>query len=263
MKRNINIVDTTLRDGEQSAGKAFTMEQKLKIAKYLDNNGIYQIECGIPAMGFMEQEIIKAIKSETKNSLISTWNRLNINDIKASIDCDPDIIHISAPVSDLQIYQNLNRDKKWIQDNLIRCIYYIKERGYDVTVGLEDASRADINYIIELSILLEKLGVSRIRYSDTVGILSLKKIKNVINKIRENCNLKLEIHAHNDFGMAIGISLEAVKNGVEFVNCTLDGIGERTGNCNLQEFLKTSKNLGYNYEMNYDEFIKKRIIDII
>ena len=70
MKRNVNIVDTTLRDGEQSAGKAFTIEQKLKIAKYLDDNGIYQIECGIPAMGCLEQEIIKAIKANTKNALI-------------------------------------------------------------------------------------------------------------------------------------------------------------------------------------------------
>ncbi|WP_027634816.1 beta/alpha barrel domain-containing protein [Clostridium butyricum] len=263
MKRNVNIVDTTLRDGEQSAGKAFTIEQKLKIAKYLDDNGIYQIECGIPAMGCLEQEIIKAIKANTKNALISTWNRLNIDDIKASMNCKPHIIHISVPVSDLQIYENLNKDKKWIEENLIKCIYYTKEHGYDVTVGLEDASRADIKYIIELSSLIEKLGVNRIRYSDTVGILSLLKTKNVVNEIRRNSNLKVEIHAHNDFGMALGISVEAVKNGAEFVDCTLDGIGERTGNCSLQEFLKISRNFECDYEMNNDNVIKKRLVDII
>lgn len=263
MKRNVNIVDTTLRDGEQSAGKAFTIEQKLKIAKYLDDNGIYQIECGIPAISCLEQEIIKAIKANTKNALISTWNRLNIDDIKASMNCKPHIIHISVPVSDLQIYENLNKDKKWIEENLIKCIYYTKEHGYDVTVGLEDASRADIKYIIELSSLIEKLGVNRIRYSDTVGILSLLKTKNVVNEIRRNSNLKVEIHAHNDFGMALGISVEAVKNGAEFVDCTLDGIGERTGNCSLQEFLKISRNFECDYEMNNDNVIKKRLLDII
>ena len=132
-----------------------------------------------------------------------------------------------------------------------------------MTVGFEDASRADIKYIIELSSLIEKLGVNRIRYSDTVGILSLLKTKNVVNEIRRNSNLKVEIHAHNDFGMALGISVEAVKNGAEFVDCTLDGIGERTGNCSLQEFLKISRNFECDYEMNNDNVIKKRLVDII
>lgn len=262
MKKDVHIVDTTLRDGEQDTRKVFTVQDKFKIAKYLDDNFIYQIECGVPAMGEMEREYVKKIVAQSKNSLISTWNRLNVKDIKDSIECKPHIIHISVPTSDLQIYSNLNKDKKWIEDNLRKCIYLSKENGYETTIGFEDASRTDLKYLIELSNLVENLGVKRIRYSDTVGILSLSKTKNSIKELKKNSNLELEIHSHNDFGMALSISIEAVKYGVEYVDCTLDGIGERCGNCNLQDFLRAEKILNNN-KVNYINLMKNKIEDII
>lgn len=261
--KKIEIVDTTLRDGEQEAGKVFTINDKLKIAKYLDDNFIYQIECGIPAVGEIERENIKKIIAQSKNSLISTWNRLKIKDIKDSIECKPHIIHISVPTSDLQIYSNLNKDKRWIEDNIKKCVYLSKENGYETTIGFEDASRTDIKYLIELCNLVESLGVKRIRYSDTVGILSLSKTKKVIKELKKNTNIELEIHSHNDFGMAVSISIEAVKNGAEYVDCTLDGIGERCGNCNLQNFLMADNILTGKYEIRHMNLMKNSIKDII
>lgn len=234
----IRIVDTTLRDGEQSAGKAFSIDEKVEIAKYMDENFIYQIEAGIPAMGDLEKECIKRILGIRKNSLISTWNRMNMGDISNSIDCNPDIIHISVPSSDIQIYSNLGKDKKWIEDNLRECVYFAKNKGYEVTIGFEDASRADINYLIKLCKIVKMLDVKRIRYADTVGILRPSLVRNAVKTIINNTGMEIEIHAHNDFGMAIPVSIEAVKSGANYVNCTLDGIGERAGNCNLQEFKK-------------------------
>lgn len=234
----IYIVDTTLRDGEQSAGKAFSIDEKIEIAKYMDENYIYQIEAGIPAMGDLEKECIKRILSVRKNSLISTWNRMNINDIKHSIECKPDLIHISVPTSDIQIYSNLGKDKAWVENNLRECVYFAKDKGYEVTIGFEDASRADIKYLIKLCKIVKKYNVKRVRYADTVGILMPSLVRNAVETIINNTEMEIEIHAHNDFGMAIPVSIEAVKSGANYVDCTLDGIGERAGNCNLQEFKK-------------------------
>jgi homocitrate synthase NifV len=234
----IRIVDTTLRDGEQSAGKAFSIEEKVEIARCMDENDIYQIEAGIPAMGELEKECIKRILDIRKNSLISAWNRMNIKDISASIECKPDIIHISVPTSDIQIFSNLQKDKKWVEDNLRECVYFARNKGYEVTIGFEDASRAEINYLIKLSQIVKEFGVKRIRYADTVGILTPSLVKQAVTMLIDTTGMELEIHAHNDFGMAIPVSMEAVKCGANYVNCTLNGIGERAGNCNLQDFIK-------------------------
>lgn len=239
-KDEIYIVDTTLRDGEQSAGRAFSIDEKIEIAKYMDENNIYQIEAGIPAMGDLEKECIKRILDVRKNSLISTWNRMHKNDILNSMDCKPDIIHISVPTSDIQIYSNLGRDKIWIEENLRECVYIAKDKGYEVTIGFEDASRADINYLINLCEIVKEFDVKRIRYADTVGILMPSTVSKAVKEIIDTTGMEVEIHAHNDFGMAIPISLEAVKSGAKYVDCTLDGIGERAGNCNLQEFIRIS-----------------------
>jgi homocitrate synthase NifV len=236
----IRIVDTTLRDGEQSAGRAFSIDEKVEIAKYMDEINIYQIEAGIPAMGDLEKECIKRIINTRQNSLISTWNRMNKNDILHSIECKPDIIHISVPTSDIQIYSNLGKDKKWVEENLRECVYIAKDSGYEVTIGFEDASRADINYLINLCEIVKEMDVTRIRYADTVGILIPSIVRKAVKNIVNSTGIDIEIHAHNDFGMAIPISLEAVKSGAKYVDCTLDGIGERAGNCNLQEFIRVS-----------------------
>lgn len=241
MNREVYIVDTTLRDGEQAPGKAFTVNQKVEIARYLDLNGIYQIEAGTPAMESVEKECIIQIVDAMENSFVSTWNRINKNDIKHSIECNPDIIHLSVPSSEIQIYSNLRKDKTWVENNLKDCVYFAKEQGYEVTIGFEDASRADIKYLIHLCELLEKLDVHRVRYADTVGILSPSTTKKAITTLIENTNMEIEIHAHNDFGMATAISIEGAKSGAKYVNCTLDGIGERAGNCNMQEFIKATK----------------------
>ena len=213
LQEKIYIVDTTLRDGEQCAGKAFSIDEKVEIAKYMDENNIYQIEAGIPVMGDLEKECIKRILAGRKNSLISTWNRMNKKDILHSIDCKPDIIHLSVPTSDIQIYSNLGKDKLWVEENLRECVYFAKDKGYEVTIGFEDASRADINYLIDLCKIVESMDVKRVRYADTVGILVPSLVRQAVKTIIDNTGVEVEIHAHNDFGMAIPISLEAVKSG--------------------------------------------------
>ncbi|ERK29156.1 homocitrate synthase [Clostridium intestinale] len=243
MNNNIFIVDTTLRDGEQSPDIAFSLKKKIAIAKIMDNNKIYQIEAGIPAMGEIEKRCIYKIMEQKKNSLISVWNRLNKQDLIDSIDCNPDIIHISIPVSDIQIYSKLKKDRKWVVNKVRECVNFVKDKDYEVTVGFEDASRADINFIIHMAKILKDLGVNRIRYADTVGVLIPSTTRTAITNILENVPIDIEMHAHNDFGMALANSIEAAKSGARFIDCTMNGIGERAGNCNLQEFIRVSSRL--------------------
>lgn len=243
MKDRRYIVDTTLRDGEQSAGIAFKLEDKIRLAKLMDDIGIYQIEAGIPAIGKVEKEAISKIMENRKNAIISVWNRMNLSDIKHSMECEPDIIHISAPVSYVQIYSKLRKNKQWLKGNLIECVSFALERGYKVTVGFEDASRADISFIVSLGILLKDMGISYIRFADTVGVLTPHNVSDVVKSIIKHTDLDVEIHVHNDFGMAVANSLEAAKSGAKYIDCTFLGIGERAGNCDFVKFIKSSDSI--------------------
>lgn len=232
------IVDTTLRDGEQMAGTAFSLKTKLKIARYLDFLGIYQIEAGTAVMGGEEKESIYRIKNENLKCKISSWNRLKKPDVKHSIECGVDIIHISAPCSSIQLQKKLNRDEKWLFENVKSLIYFCMEKGFEVTVGFEDASRADMEVLRKLCRICYEGGVRRVRYADTIGILTPKRSFSVISQLKAEFDLDIEIHAHNDFGMALANSIAALKAGANYIDCTLRGIGERSGNCDYYKFIK-------------------------
>lgn len=237
----IRIVDTTLRDGEQRAGTALGEKDKLKIARLLDSLEIFQIEAGIPAMGGEEKRSICRMRELGLKSRISTWNRIHTGDIRHSADCRPDIVHLSAPVSDIQIRRKLDKDRNWVLQNVKRTVCYAKERGFEVTLGLEDASRADFRFLIQVIATAFLEGVDRIRYADTVGILYRKRLYEEIKGIRDKLAVQVEMHAHNDLGMAVANSIAAVKAGAEFIDCTIGGIGERAGNCNFLQFLEAAR----------------------
>lgn len=261
----INIVDTTLRDGEQKAGIAFKIEDKVEIAKILDRSGVYQIEAGIPSMGGDEKKTLQKIMELNLNSKISAWNRMSIHDIKSSVECKVDIIHISIPSSDIQINSKLKKDRYWVIENMKNCISYAKEKGFEVTLGLEDASRADQEFLVDICKVALRDGVSRVRYADTVGVLYPNIIYEKIKNIKERVDIEIEIHAHNDFGMAIANSIAAVKANATYVDCTFGGIGERAGNCNYSNFIIAYKNI---FALNQFDMValrdsESKIMDII
>lgn len=242
-KQVLYLTDTTLRDGEQSPGFAFDRSAKTEIASLLDLLGFYQIEAGIPAMGNYEKETICQIMSQRKNAKIAVWNRMNPEDIKHSFDCRPDVIHISAPVSDILISSLLRENRAWVTNMLKACIFLARNMGYEVTVGFQDISRADLSFIIDLARTLSDLGVSSIRLADTVGILTPSSVRRTVLSIKENTDLPIGIHSHNDLGMAEAIALEAAKSEAVFVDTTLFGIGERAGNCNSFVFSEAAEPL--------------------
>lgn len=237
----VRIVDTTLRDGEQAAGIALGIEEKVSIARLLNDLEIYQIEAGTPAMGGDEKKSIEKMTSLGLKSKISAWNRMRTEDIRHSLDCGVDIIHIAVPASDIQISTKLNKDREWVIENLKRSVYYAISQGAHVTVGLEDASRADVRFLLRIMAVAMLEGVKRVRYADTVGILHRQRAFNEIQRLREELSMEIEMHTHNDLGMAVANSIWAAKAGAEYIDCTIGGVGERAGNCDYLQFIEAAK----------------------
>lgn len=255
MRPECYIVDTTLRDGEQSPSVAMTMKQKLKIASLLEEAGVYQIEAGTPAMGAYEMQTIRGIMEQRSRIRVSTWNRMREEDIEKSFACHPDIIHISAPVSYAQIYTKLNKNKAWLLKTLLYLVSLAQGEGYEVTVGFEDSTRADMSFMVGLSRKLREIGVSRIRIADTVGVSSPLFITEMVQQLKVDCGLPMEIHSHNDLGMAVATSVAAAKAGALYVNTTLRGMGERAGNCRFGEFVFAAERIfhfGFNAQRAFE-----------
>ena len=237
MKPQRRIVDTTLRDGEQSPGYAMTLEQKVHIASLLDDAGVYQIEAGIPAIGAYERETLQEIRRRRKNSKISVWSRMHPDDIKATFVCRPDIVHIGVPVSYVQIYSKLRRNKSWLMKTMLACTDLALSQGTEVTVGFEDASRADPTFLFSLAENLSRIGVRRVRFADTVGVLNPSRTYDSVRELIHYSGLEVEIHTHNDLGMSVANSLAAAKAGAGYIDTTVFGIGERSGNCSLTQLV--------------------------
>ncbi len=240
--RKVWLTDTTLRDGEQGCGIALSVDDKVLLARLLDEAGFFQIEAGIPAMGSCEKDAVCRIMDVRKRAKIVVWNRMRREDISHSIECLPDIIHISAPVSELLMGAMLKKDSAWVRNTLTACVAYARDRDFDVTVGFQDASRADTAYMASLANEMNGLGVKAIRLADTVGILTPARARRLLEKMSSETDMPFGIHTHNDLGMATAVAVEAVKGGAVYVDTTLFGIGERAGNCDSYKFIALGQN---------------------
>ena len=229
------INDTTLRDGEQTAGVAFTDDEKLAIARSLDAAGVPEMEIGIPAMGEREVELIRAINGLGLSARTMVWARMCDTDLAAALTCHADIVHLSIPVSDLQIARKLQRDRRWVLATLTHFVGRARDAGAQVSVGCEDASRADDDFLARVAETAQRAGALRVRYADTLGLLDPFETHRRIAALRAVVDLDIEIHAHNDLGLATANTLAAVRAGATHVSTTVNGLGERAGNAALEE----------------------------
>lgn len=244
MKR-VRFCDTTLRDGEQAAGVVFSVEERMEIARLLAAAGVEQAEVGIPAMGKEEQAAIRAIAALELPMRISVWNRALKADIDASIETGASWAHITIPTSDLQMKTKLHMNRQEAVTQIRRAVAYASERGLDISVGFEDASRSYAPYLAELILILYEDGVRRFRYADTVSILHPGQMGDRIRFLRSECpsDVELEVHGHNDFGMATANTLAALDAGASWASTTVSGLGERAGNAAMEEVAMGWKHL--------------------
>ncbi len=235
-RERVIIDDTTLRDGEQTAGVVFSRGEKLAIARMLDAMGVHELECGIPAMGAEEQDSIRSLVELGLNARLITWNRAVPADIRASIDCGVGAVDISLSVSDIMIERKLGKSRGWVKAQLKAALAFAKRHGLYVSVGGEDSSRADTGFLLELMAIARDEGGDRFRFCDTLGILDPFTLYDRVAALRQGVpELEVEVHTHNDLGMATANALAGVRAGARFVNTTVNGLGERAGNAPLEE----------------------------
>ena len=231
----VAIFDTTLRDGEQTPGISLTPEEKVEIAVNLNNLGVDVIEAGFPISSQGEREAIKRITSLNMDAEICALARAVKKDIDVAIDCDVDSIHTFIATSPLHRKYKLKMDKEEIIKKAVEAVEYIKDHGITVEFSGEDATRTELQYLIEVYRAVEEAGADRINVPDTVGVMIPKAMEYLIKKIREEISLPISVHCHNDFGLAVANSLGAIEGGAQQIHCTINGLGERAGNAALEE----------------------------
>ncbi|MBK5226721.1 MAG: homoaconitate hydratase, partial [Thermoleophilia bacterium] len=199
------------------------------------------IEVGIPAMLGDEKETIKHIAGLNLNASILAWNRAVIDDIQHSIDCGVNAVAISMSASDIHIEHKLKKSRTWVLESIKKAVAFAKKHDLYVSVNAEDASRADLDFLVRFARSAKEYGADRVRFCDTVGILDPFDTFNVVSFLRKNAEIEIEMHTHNDFGMATANAIAGIKAGAHYVNTTVNGLGERAGNAALEEVVMALK----------------------
>ncbi len=231
---NIKILDTTLRDGEQTPGVSLTSKEKFRIANKLDEIGIDFIEAGSAITSEGERKSIKEITKQGFNSEILSFSRpLNV-DIDYCLECDVDGVNLVVPTSDLHIKDKLKTTREDLLDLSNNAVDYCKDHGLIVELSAEDASRSDFDFLKSVYVNAIDHGADRICVCDTVGILTPDSSFELFNKLNI-IDVPIACHCHNDFGLAVANTLSAIKGGASEIHTTINGIGERAGNTSFEE----------------------------
>jgi len=238
---SIKIVDSTLRDGEQTAGVVFTKEDKVEIAKRLDELGIYQIEAGIPAMMGEEFDAVAEIVKLGLKSKIMSWNRPVISDIDMSLKTGVKAVGISCPISPIHLHFKMGLDFDEALKLTDKAINYAKKHGLYVSTHMEDAGRAPRNFLVRFALMAKEAGADRLRICDTSSVMDPFKVYETVTYLSERVGLPLEVHMHNDFGMATANTLVGIASGSEFASVTVLGLGKMAGNASLEEIVAALK----------------------
>jgi methanogen homocitrate synthase len=260
--RKVKIYDTTLRDGEQTPGVKFTKEQKVQIAKKLDELGVDTIEAGFPVISSYDEEAVKAVASERLSADVICLCRSKQKDIDAALKADVDGVIIFLAVSDLHLKYKLQRDLMAAINMAAESIAYAKSHGLFVQLSAEDATRTSMESLTALYSAAEESGADRLGIADTTGCIRPRAMHYLIESLRKKFDLELSVHCHNDFGLAVANSLAAYEAGIDTISVSVNGLGERCGNASLEEVVMSLYAL-YGVDLKFNIQILKELSEIV
>ncbi|MGL4669785.1 MAG: (R)-citramalate synthase [Methanobacteriaceae archaeon] len=245
----VKVLDTTLRDGEQTPGVSLTSAEKVRIATKLDEIGIDIIEAGSAVTSIGERLAIKEVANLGLDAEIASFTRAVKGDIDFALDCNVDSIHLVVPTSPIHLEHKLKKTEEEVLYQAIECVEYGKEHGLIVELSAEDATRSNMGFLKEIFTNGINAGADRICACDTVGMLnpatSIKFYKEL-----STLNAPLSVHCHNDFGLAVANTLSAISVGATQFHSTVNGIGERAGNAAFEEVVVAINTLYDDLETN-------------
>jgi 2-isopropylmalate synthase len=250
-KMRIKILDSTLREGEQHPGVSFTIKQRIQIAWMLDAFGVDQIEIS-PVISSDHFETVKTIVKQGLKADILAHVRATKSDVDVAIGCGATWIATYMGISDIHLSAKLKITREEAKIRALEVADYIKAHGLKARFTMEDASRADPAFLIEMCKEINGRSIERISIPDTVGIMRPRGMYNLVKMVYENINISrtsLDVHCHNDIGLALANALSGCEAGADQIHTTIDGFGERTG---IPALAETAVALTLIYKSNND-----------
>ncbi|MDZ7642053.1 MAG: pyruvate carboxyltransferase [Desulfurivibrio sp.] len=232
------LIDSTLREGMQTVGVALSLEQQVELAGELTAMGIEELEVGPLRPDDDEAEqLINRCRGQARVARLAIWCRCQAADIEQALAWQPEVLALSIPVSSLQMQVKLQKGKTAVKELVVAALRRARGRVGYLSLGLEDATRAEPRFLAEMVRLAKKEGAHRVRLADTVGIATPAEIIELVRQVREvgGRQLAIGVHTHNDFGMAGANAIAALGAGADWADVTLLGLGERAGLARLEE----------------------------
>ncbi|MCU0862125.1 MAG: homocitrate synthase family protein [Methanomassiliicoccales archaeon] len=258
----VQVYDSTLRDGEQMPGIAFSLEQKVAIARKLDEVRVPQIEAGFPAVSEGEKRSIRAISKLNLDAEILALSRVVKGDIDAAVDAGVDMVLLFVATSDIHLRYKFNKPREYVLEKVVESLDYCRSRGVRAALSCEDSTRTELDFLFRVYQAAEGAGAERLGITDTVGCASPEAIEMMVRETRKRFRTPLSVHLHNDYGLALANAIAGVKAGAVAVATTVNGIGERAGNVPLEEFVATMKFV-YGKELGVDASRLKELCELV
>ncbi len=231
----MTVFDTTLRDGEQTPGVSFRQDHKFAIARQLSECGVHAIEAGFPASSPAEFESVKAIAAMGLEANICGLARMLKPDVDACLDAGVDLVHVFIPTSEIQLQYTIKKSQAEVIEAVREVVGYVREHVDQCMFSPMDATRTDLPFLIEVSRAAAEAGATIVNVPDTVGVYIPTKMLALIGALVPEVPAPLDVHCHNDFGLAVANTVAAVEAGAAQVQVTVNGIGERAGNADLAQ----------------------------
>ncbi|RLF12497.1 MAG: homocitrate synthase [Thermoprotei archaeon] len=228
------IVDTTLREGEQTPGVNFTVDEKLEIARALDGVGVHMIEAGDPNVSEDVYQAVKLIAKDGLQAEIIAHCRANVRDVDRALSCDVDRVAIFLGVTEAKLKSMRITEEEAIA-RVVEAVEYARSHGVKVRFTAEDGTRAKYDFLVEICRRAVEAGADRISLPDTVGIMTPWRVQEFFERVtRDVKGVEFDCHCHNDLGMAVANAIAALEGGATGVHVTVNGIGERAGITGLE-----------------------------